>query len=147
METMKLIGELKEKVEKTETREEAKKVIELLALDPNKYTYTSKEIAEMVGGNVTSHIVDDIRKKEAWAYLSEGYDFYQKPFRQFTEQDIHNFCKFFQDNPKPPNMYVKDQCRRALIAYGFEPSERYVETLRKVYAKKYYPEIVSQYNF
>lgn len=129
------------------TEEEAKKVIELLALDPNKYTYTSKEIAEIVGGKVTPHIVDDIRKKEAWAYLSEGYNFYQKPFRQFTEQDIHNFCKYFQDNPKPDNMYITDQCRRALIACGFEPTERYVETLRKIFVKKYYPEIVSQYNF
>lgn len=129
------------------TESEAKQIIEFLALDSNKYTYTSKEIAEMVGGNVTSHIVDDIRKKEVWVHLSEGYDFYQKPFRQFTEQDIHNFCKFFQDNPKPPNMYITDQCRRALIACGFEPSERYVETLRKVYTKKYYPEIVSQYIF
>lgn len=129
------------------TNEEAKKVIELLATDPNKYTYTSKEIAEIIGGNVTPHIVDDIRKKQCWTHLSEGYDFYQKPFRQFTEQDIHNFCKFFQDNPKPDNMYIKDQCRRALVACGFEPSERYVETLRKIYVKKYYPEITSQYNF
>jgi hypothetical protein len=129
------------------TKEEAIEVIKLLATNSNKYTYTSKEIAEIVGGNVTPHIVDDIRKKQCWTHLSEGYDFYQKPFRQFTEQDIHNFCKYFQDNPKPDNMYIKDQCRRALIACGFEPSERYVETLRKIYVKKYYPEITSQYNF
>ena len=44
-------------------------------------------------------------------------------------------------------MYIKDQCRKALVACGFEPSERYVETLRKIYVKKYYPEITSQYNF
>ena len=32
------------------TNEEAKKVIELLATDPNKYTYTSKEIATVYTG-------------------------------------------------------------------------------------------------
>ena len=129
------------------SEEEAKKIIKLLAINPNEYTYTSKEIAEMVGGNVTPHVVDDIRKKESWQYLTEGYKFYQKPFRQFTKEDIHNFCKYFQDNPKSNNMSIKDQCRRALIANGFEASERYVETLRKLYTKKYYLDIVSQYNF
>ena len=125
------------------TNNEAMQIIKLLST--NKYT--SKEIAKIVGGNVSAHIVDDIRKKQCWAHLSKDYNFYQKPFRQFTEQDVHNFCKFFQDNPKPDNICVKDQCRRALIACGFEPSERYVETLRKIYAKKYYPKITSQYNF
>jgi hypothetical protein len=125
------------------TNNEAKKIIELL----NTNQYTSKEIVNIVGGNTTIPIVDSIRKKESWTYLSEGYNFYQRPSRLFNEKDIHNFCKYFQDNPKTPNITVNDLCRNALIINGFEPLDKYVETLRKIYNKKYYKNIVSQYNF
>jgi len=42
---MKLIGELKEKVEKTETREEAKKVIEEAGME-----LTEEEMDQVAGG-------------------------------------------------------------------------------------------------
>lgn len=127
----------------TISEETAKQTIELLAL--NKYT--SKEIVDIVGNGLTTHIVDDIRKKKEWARFSEGYDFYQRPNRLFTEQDIHNFCLFFQShNPNPYNT-INDLCRAALSFNNFEPSKDNVETVRKVYAKKYYKNIVSQYNF
>ena len=42
---MKLIGELKEKVEKTETREEAKKVIEEAGME-----LTDEEMDQVAGG-------------------------------------------------------------------------------------------------
>lgn len=120
----------------------AQKIINLLL--ENKYT--SKQICEIVGGGVTPHIVDDIRKKQCWNHLiPEDAYFYQKPWRQFTEQDIHNFCKFFQDNPKTTT--INNLCRDALIYNGFEPSDRYVETLRKIYVGKYYKHISSNYCF
>lgn len=127
------------------TNDQAKEIIELLAL--NKYT--AKEIIEIMNNptNVTTHIIDDIKKKQCWTHLSEGYDFYQRPWRQFTEHDIHNICKFFQDNPKPENKSINDHCRDALEFCGFERDDRYVETIRKLYKKKYYKHIVSQYNY
>lgn len=126
------------------SNETAIKIINLLT--ENKYT--SKQICELVGGETTIHIVDDIRKKQCWTHLSNGYEFYQKPWRQFTEQDIHNFCKFFQDNySKPKNLTINDLCREALVKYGFKPDNRYIETLRKIYVKKYYKHISSQYIF
>lgn len=126
------------------SNETAMQIINLLA--ENKYT--SKEICDIVGGGATIHIVDDIKKKQCWTHLSQGYDFYQRPGRLFTEQDIHNFCKFFQDNyPKPDNLTINDLCRQALIHCGFEPLDRYVETLRKLYKRKYYTNISSQYKF
>lgn len=122
----------------------AKQIIELLSTN----MYTSKEICELVGNGATPHIVDDIRKKQCWTHLSDGYTFYQRPNRQFTENDIINFCQFFQDNKELAHeIGINNICRKALIEYGFNPENRYVETLRKIYVKKYYKHIVSKYNW
>ena len=127
------------------TNETAKQVIELLA--QNKYT--AKQICEIINDpNLTTHIVDDIKKKQCWTHLSEGYEFYQRPGRLFTDEEMHNFCKYFQENsPKPENLTVNDFCRQALIYYGFSPDDRYIEILRKLYTKKQYKSIVSEYDF
>lgn len=126
------------------TNETAIQIINLLTTN----LYTSKQIVDIVGNNVTTLIVDNIRKKEAWTRLSEGIEFYQRPRRQFTEQDIENFCAYFQSKyPKPENLTINKLCREALICNGFEPDKRYVETLRKLYARKYYTQISSKYIF
>lgn len=128
------------------SEETAKKVIALLL---DEHHYTSKDIVNIIQDpNLTIVIVDHIRKRDVWARLSEGLVFDQRINRQFTEQDIHNFCKVFQGLVQEGStLCIKDKCREALRRNGFEPSERFVETLRKVYVKKYYPHIVSQYNF
>lgn len=120
----------------------AKKIIELLSTTD----YTSAQICEIVGNNSTIAIVDSIRKKESWKHLSQGIDFNQRINRLFTEKDIHNFCISFQ-NHRNDNLSINDNCRLALIENRFEPSQRYVETLRKIYTKKYYKNIISQYNW
>lgn len=120
----------------------ALKIIQLLS----STSYTSKEICAIVGGGATEHIVDDIRKKQCWRHLSKGYTFNQRINRQFTEQDVHNFCKNFEQLSSS-NISINEKCRRALINNGFEPLNNYVETLRKIYTKKYYINIVSQYNW
>ena len=51
---MKLVGELKEKVEKTETREEARKIIEEAGME-----LTDEEIDQVAGGRVP-HAFDSI---------------------------------------------------------------------------------------
>ena len=48
---MKLTGELKEKVEKAETREEAKKVIEEAGME-----LTEEELDQVAGGHVVTHV-------------------------------------------------------------------------------------------
>ena len=122
------------------TNETAMKVVELLKTNQ----YTSKEICNIIGNNLHPNIVDSIRKKESWVEFSEGIEFYQRPNRLFTEIDIHNFCKSFQ-NHKNDNININDNCRLALIENGFEDDKRYIETLRKIYKRKYYKHIVSQY--
>lgn len=118
----------------------AKKVVELL--QTNKYT--SKEICSIIGGNLKPNIVDSIRKKESWVEFSEGIKFYQRPNRLFTEENIHGFCKSFQ-NHKDDSLGINENCRLALVENGFDVDKRYVETLRKIYNRKYYKHIISQY--
>lgn len=122
------------------TNETAKKVVQLL--QTNKYT--SKEICDIIGNNLHPNIVDSIRKKESWTQFSEGIEFYQRPNRLFTEIDIHNFCKSFQ-NHRYDSININENCRIALIENGFEVNNRYIETLRKIYKRKHYKHIVSQY--
>lgn len=123
----------------------AQEIVYLLSL--NKYT--SKEIVDIVGKGSSVSIVDDIRKKQCWKHLSKDYDFYQRPSRLFTENDIHNFCRFFEENIslKENGLSVNDICREALKYYDFEVNNRYIETLRKIYNHKYYKHISSQYTF
>lgn len=108
--------------------------------------YTSKQIVDIVGGGATTAIVDSIRKKESWMHLSQDCEFHQRINRLFTENDIHNFCKSFQ-NHKNDNLGINDNCRLALLENGYQPEKRSVETLRKIYVKKYYKHIISQYNW
>lgn len=122
------------------TNNEAMQIIQLLATTD----LTSKEIVAIVGGNTTAHIVDDIRKKQCWTHLSKDYEFHQRINRQFTEEDIHHFCISFQ-NHKDDGYGINENCRIALIENGFEPDNRFVETLRKIYVRKYYKHIISQY--
>ena len=124
------------------------KVIELLPKvdTPATERLTSIQISNIIGGNVTPHIVDDIRKKQCWTQYTEGINFYQRTNRLFEEQDIVNLCEYFATNPIG-TLTVNDHCRNALRYINFDTSDRYVDTVRKIYNKKYYPKIVSNYTF
>lgn len=95
---------------------------------------------------ITQDVIHGIRD---WYLISNyGKVYHKYAGRLFTDEEMHNFCKYFQNNsPKPENMTVNDFCREALIYYGFEPSNRYIEILRKLYTRKQYRNIVSKYNF
>lgn len=123
------------------TEDTAKKIIELLLT--NKYDFS--EIANMT--NSTVSIVASIKQKTAWVYLSDGISFNSRPGRLFKDEDIHNICKYFEDNPIYPREPISYYCKRVLESLNLEYSPRYVDTVRKVYAKKYYKNIVNQYNF
>lgn len=125
------------------SNEVAMKAIKLLA--ENKYT--SKEICEIIGNGLTTHIVDDIRKKQCWNHLSNGYNFNQRINRLFNEDDIKNICNYFQNNPKSEDININDYCRFVLFNLGYDNSDRYVDTVRKIYTRKYYTKISSQYIF
>lgn len=122
------------------TEETAKTICELLQY--NKYT--NKEIAEMT--NSTVSIVSDIKKGKNWKHISKNYTFISRPGKLFTDEQIHNLCKYFQDNPIG-NLTVNDHCRNALLYYRYDVSDKSVDSIRKLYTRKYYTKISKNYTF
>ncbi|MBR2212841.1 MAG: hypothetical protein IJ889_00225 [Eubacterium sp.] len=56
-------------------------------------------------------------------------------------------CEEFQRNPKLESETVNDYCRRTLISIGLKGDDRYVDTVRKIYKRKYFSHITKNYNY
>lgn len=108
--------------------------------------YTNKQIANIIGNGVTENIVSSIKQRQSWTHISNSYNFYQRPGRLFTEEMIRNLCIYFENN-FINNLTVNDHVRNALNFYGYSIEDRYVDTGRKIYNKKYYTNISCNYNF
>lgn len=108
--------------------------------------YTNKQISEMVGRGSSEHIVSDIKKRQCWKHISKDYTFYQRPGRLFSDEMIENICIYFS-NYSIGNLTINDHCRNALSFYGYDNSDRYVETARKIFVRKYYTNISNKYIF
>ena len=113
-------------------------------LQENKYT--NIEIAEMIGNGVTPNIVSSIKQRESWVDISKDYAFYQRPGKLFSREMIENICIYFSTHYRN-NLSIKDHCRNALIYCGYDCSERFVDSVRKIYTRKYYTDISSKYVF
>lgn len=122
------------------TEETAKNICELL--QSNKYT--NKEIAEMT--NSTISIVSDIKKGKNWRYVSKNYNFISRPRKLFTDIQINNLCKYFQNN-NIGNLTINDHCRNALLYYNYDISDKSIDSIRKLYTRKYYTKISKNYTF
>lgn len=120
----------------------AKNICELLATNQ----YTNAEIAKMIGGNVSVTIVSDIKRGDSWTRISKDYSFYSRPGRLFTSIEIAKLCKYFETY-SIGDLTINDHCRNALKFYGYDSSDKYVDTVRKIYTKKYYTSISCKYNF
>ena len=116
------------------------KICELLSTN----RYTNKEIANLT--NTTISIVSGIKEGHGWKFISKDYNFYQRPGKLFSEEQIRNICLYFQNSPIT-RLTVNDQCRDALNYFGYNCSERYVDTVRKIYTRKYYTNISKDYVF
>ena len=125
----------------TISEEQAKEIVELLKTNH----YQCKEIAKIIGVNV--NIVNSIKKKESWKHLTTNLDFNSRLGVKYTDDEIHKLCKYFQDNPKPDCMNIKDYVLKALIDCGFQDPTSKVETIRRVYTKRHYTRISKYYNF
>ena len=124
------------------TEETAKEICELLS----KNSSTSKEIAEEVGNGATEGIVHDIKQRQSWTNVSKDYTFYQRSGKLFTDEMINNICKYFSDN-NIGDLSVNEHCRNALKFCNYEISDEAVDSLRKVYTRKYYTAISNNYDF
>lgn len=109
-----------------------------------KNQYTNNEIAEML--NVSPYVVNDIKKSQSWKHVSCNFTFIQRPGKLFTKDQIHNICKYFELYDIG-NLTVNDHCRNALAYYNYDTSDRYIDSVRKIYNHKYYTNISQNYNF
>lgn len=116
------------------------KICELL--QENKYTI--KEIAELT--NSTIPIVACIKKGESWKSISRNYNFISRPGKLFTDNQIHNICRYFQNN-NIGNLNVNQHSKNALEFYGYDTSPKSIDSVRKIYNHKYYTNISKNYNF
>lgn len=120
----------------------AYKICELLSQN----IYTNNQIADIVGNNVSEHIVSDIKSGRSWKSISTGYTFNKRPRYLFTEEMVNNLCLYFERSP----IIIKctnDYCRSALSFCGYPNDDKYVDTARKIYKRKYYTNISNKYNF
>lgn len=124
------------------TNDQARIICELL----QQGIYTNNEIANIIGYPCTENIVSSIKQGQSWTSISDNYYFDQRPGKLFDEELVRNLCAYFTVNPKG-NLTVNDHCRNALNFYGYSICDRYVDTARKIYNRKYYTNISCDYKF
>ena len=109
--------------------------------------HSDKEIANIVGNNVTEFMVANIRNRNAWTYLTQNYDFpKRKVDKNFTSEDIHNFCKYLEKHKRSKKM-KKELYADALREYGFEVNASNVTAVKVMAEGITYKKIRCLYNF
>lgn len=120
------------------------KAIEIVnLLKTNKYQ--CKEIAKIL--NVHENIVNSIKKKESWKHLTLDCEFKARKRYAYDDEFVKSLCIYFQNNPKPDNMMIKDYVYMALKSCNIDNPENMVDTARKIYTRKHYTNISKDYNF
>lgn len=126
------------------SEEIAKQVVELL-----KENKKPKEIINIIKDpNLSEWIISEIKLRKTWTYLTEGMEFDKRIDRRFTDEELHLLCKSLEDlHNEGSTLCCNDQCREALSRNNFDTGKPNVETMRKVFKRKRYINISSQYNF
>lgn len=120
------------------------KAIEIVnLLKTNKYQ--CKEIANIL--NVHENIVNSIKKKQSWKHLTLDCEFKARKRYAYTDEFVRSLCIYFQNNPKPEDMMIKDYIFIALDACDVDNPLSMVDTARKIYTRKHYTNISKDYNF
>ena len=109
--------------------------------------YTNKDIVASFGGNVTISEVQDIRSGHGWKHISKNYDFHRRKGKLFTEKIVNDICLYFQNNKKPDTKSVNDHCKDAMNFYNYDCTPSTIDSVRKIYNRKYYINISRNYNF
>lgn len=123
------------------TEETAIRICEYL--EQNKYT--NQEIADMCGTNQS--IVNHIKNRECWRHISCNYTFTKsRKWRMFTDEQIHNLCKYFQLYYRGGLSYAQ-HARNALAYCGYEITEQSEDTAVYIYKEERYKKISQNYNF
>lgn len=109
---------------------------------------TNKDIVNIINDkSVTISVCQDIRSGHGYKEISKEYNFQRRPGKLFSDEMINNICKYFQYNTKPESITVNEYCRNALKYYNYDISNELVDSVRKIYNRKYYTRISKNYNF
>lgn len=128
----------------TITASQAKQICEYLESRMLSY----KEIAERVGTTVS--VVEGIKQGRSWKDISSNYDINFKKERTskvFSFDDIHNICKYFQDNQKLESMSLRQYFIICLTDLNLVVNPSNINSLRKIYKKERWKFICSNYNY
>ena len=127
---------------------QAREIVKLLC--SKKYS-SYKDIGEKLGIPYT--IVADIARKSSWKHLTKGIPDSElrtglrSPVK-FSYDDIHNLCKYFQNNPKPSDMSVRKYITMAFDNIGYNDyGEGMINSARSLYNKERFVDISSNYSF
>ena len=121
------------------TEYQAVQVCELLS----KSKYTNKEIGAMVG--ISPEYVQSIKSGHSWKRVSKDYEFNRRQGRLFDDIEVRRLCQYFQDNNRNGN--INAFCKQALMDMNMNSDDRYVDTARKIYGRRYYTDISKDYKY
>ena len=128
------------------TSETAHKICQLL----EKHEMTHAEIAKECG--VSKTIVTNISSNGCWKEVSSQYNLIKsniaRPPKKFSLQDLHKYCKYFEDNPyDKSNLKFKNYLRRMTSHFNDPFDNKVYYILRGVYRREYFTKVSSQYSF
>lgn len=116
--------------------------------------YTKQELANLF--NVNKSLICDITNNSSWRHITKEYnlkqrDFFRKP-NKFTINDIHVFCKYFQDNQRKETESLRHYLINMILKLKFIENEDKIDenllySLRYLYLRKSYKKINSLYNY
>ena len=115
--------------------------------------FSHNEIAQMT--NSTKSIVQSIARGATWKHVSKEYNLnmreVNKAPKKFSVQDIHNVCKYFQDNKISECESVRKYIIRTAVSTGLLKGdlvdENLIYSLRLLYKRKSYDIITSKYKY
>ena len=114
--------------------------------------FTIQEIADILG--VRKSVIVNIVTGNSWVSISSQYDFskreFRKPSTKFTADEIHSFCRFFQDNPRLDTESKRKYMIRAVKNTNYNNGvydELLLSSLVLIYKRKSYKKISMKYEY
>ena len=128
------------------TSETAHKICQLL----EKHELTHAEIAKECGTSKT--IVTNISSNGCWQEVSSLYNLNKskiaRPPKKFSLQDLHKYCKYFEDNPFDNNSIKFKDYLRNMTTYFNDPFDNKIYyILRGIYKREYFTKVSEDYSF
>lgn len=121
-----------------------KQVLDIISMLP---THTDKEIASIIGYDCTYNMVHDIRVGNTWTYLRfDSNRAKENNNRIFTDEEVHNFCRYFSENKELfKHKTVVQLCRETLAFYNYQITNENILELRLI--KLVYKHITTTYDY